>query len=401
MGIRFRKSIKVAPGVKVNLGKKSAGISFGGKYGGMSFNTKSGARARASAPGTGISYSTKIGGSGSSKSPSGKAASSGTGGNGGGCLLVCLKIILYMMLAALLIDFGWIAGIIWFIFYRKKLNDDPEKQKKMSVLVAIGSVLSFIVMVIMTISIITAPPTPEAITLSINAEGQQLEIGEEYILTADVSPSDASTSSIKFVVDRSLRAGIKQDTENPTQALLHTQAVGTINIHAESGDIKSNTLTLEIINHTDDSELQEIIETEDTEKPVDTEIGDTETENTEIQSSEATIDDFQKADTENETSESTNADGSSSNNETEMEAVVTPPVVQNNDTDTSSNFNTYNNESQQQTADSYILNTSTRKIHLPSCKSVAKIAPQNYSTSNLSIEELESQGYTKCGNCLK
>ena len=367
----------------------------------MSFNTKSGARARASAPGTGISYSTKIGGSGSSKSPSGKAASSGTGGNGGGCLLVCLKIILYMMLAALLIDFGWIAGIIWFIFYRKKLNDDPEKQKKMSVLVAIGSVLSFIVMVIMTISIITAPPTPEAITLSINAEGQQLEIGEEYILTADVSPSDASTSSIKFVVDRSLRAGIKQDTENPTQALLHTQAVGTINIHAESGDIKSNTLTLEIINHTDDSELQEIIETEDTEKPVDTEIGDTETENTEIQSSEATIDDFQKADTENETSESTNADGSSSNNETEMEAVVTPPVVQNNDTDTSSNFNTYNNESQQQTADSYILNTSTRKIHLPSCKSVAKIAPQNYSTSNLSIEELESQGYTKCGNCLK
>lgn len=62
MGLRFRKSFKVAPGVKVNLGKKSAGVSIGGKYGGVSFNTKSGARVRASAPGTGLSYSTKVGG---------------------------------------------------------------------------------------------------------------------------------------------------------------------------------------------------------------------------------------------------------------------------------------------------------------------------------------------------
>lgn len=31
MGLRFRKSIKVAPGVKVNLNKKSTSITFGGK----------------------------------------------------------------------------------------------------------------------------------------------------------------------------------------------------------------------------------------------------------------------------------------------------------------------------------------------------------------------------------
>lgn len=60
MGLRFRKSIKLAPGVKLNLGKKSAGISVGGKYGGMSFNSRSGSRARVSIPGTGISYSTSV-----------------------------------------------------------------------------------------------------------------------------------------------------------------------------------------------------------------------------------------------------------------------------------------------------------------------------------------------------
>lgn len=64
MGFRFRKSVKIAPGVKLNFGKKSAGMSIGGKYGGVSFNSKTGARVRASAPGTGLSYSTKISESG-------------------------------------------------------------------------------------------------------------------------------------------------------------------------------------------------------------------------------------------------------------------------------------------------------------------------------------------------
>ena len=60
MSLRFRKSIKLAPGVKLNLGKKSVGVSVGGKYGGVSYNSRNGARARVSAPGTGLSYSTSL-----------------------------------------------------------------------------------------------------------------------------------------------------------------------------------------------------------------------------------------------------------------------------------------------------------------------------------------------------
>lgn len=56
MGMRFRKTIKIAPGVKLNVGKKSAGISMGGKYGGISYNSKTGTKARTSIPGTGISF---------------------------------------------------------------------------------------------------------------------------------------------------------------------------------------------------------------------------------------------------------------------------------------------------------------------------------------------------------
>ncbi|MBD5395839.1 MAG: hypothetical protein HDR71_16615 [Lachnospiraceae bacterium] len=65
------------------------------------------------------------------------------------------------------------------------------------------------------------------------------------------------------------------------------------------------------------------------------------------------------------------------------------------------NFDTYDNQSQQQTTDAYVLNTHTKKIHYPSCSSVPKIAPQNYATSNASLEELEAQDYKPCGNCFK
>lgn len=56
MGMRFRKSIKLAPGVKLNVGKKSMGVSIGSKYGGVSVNSKTGVRGRVSVPGTGISF---------------------------------------------------------------------------------------------------------------------------------------------------------------------------------------------------------------------------------------------------------------------------------------------------------------------------------------------------------
>ena len=52
MGTRFRRSFKVAPGVRVNLNKKSASISFGPK----------GLKHTVSTTGKGLSYTTSSGG---------------------------------------------------------------------------------------------------------------------------------------------------------------------------------------------------------------------------------------------------------------------------------------------------------------------------------------------------
>ena len=71
MGFRFRKSIKLAPRMRLNVGKKSVGVSVGGKGARISTNTRSGTRVTVSSPGTGLSYSQKIGGR---ASPSGAHA---------------------------------------------------------------------------------------------------------------------------------------------------------------------------------------------------------------------------------------------------------------------------------------------------------------------------------------
>lgn len=62
MGLRFRKSFKVAPGVKVNLNKKSAGVTIGTKGAHYTVNTSGKRTASVGLPGTGLSYSTSSGG---------------------------------------------------------------------------------------------------------------------------------------------------------------------------------------------------------------------------------------------------------------------------------------------------------------------------------------------------
>lgn len=68
MGLRFRKSFKVAPGVKVNLNKKSTSVTFGGKGVHHTVSSSGKKTTTVGIPGTGISYSETSGTEKSSKS---------------------------------------------------------------------------------------------------------------------------------------------------------------------------------------------------------------------------------------------------------------------------------------------------------------------------------------------
>lgn len=59
MGLRFRKSIKLLPGVRLNIGLKSASVSIGGR--GATYNIGArGSRVSVGIPGSGLSYTTNI-----------------------------------------------------------------------------------------------------------------------------------------------------------------------------------------------------------------------------------------------------------------------------------------------------------------------------------------------------
>ena len=47
----------------------------------------------------------------------------------------------------------------------------------------------------------------------------------------------------------------------------------------------------------------------------------------------------------------------------------------------------------------YVLNTSTKKYHRPSCSSVSKIKDKNKAERHCAKEELENEGYEACSNC--
>jgi len=60
MAMRFRKSLKLAPGLRLNISKKGASVRVGPKGAGYTVGT-SGQRVSAGIPGTGVSVSSKIG----------------------------------------------------------------------------------------------------------------------------------------------------------------------------------------------------------------------------------------------------------------------------------------------------------------------------------------------------
>lgn len=98
MGFRFRKSFKVAPGVKLNLGKKSAGVSVGGKGFRKSFSTSGRSTTSVGIPGTGLSYVSTSGNSSNSKRSSSKGNNNMSSSKKGGCGIIAIPIFIVLLI---------------------------------------------------------------------------------------------------------------------------------------------------------------------------------------------------------------------------------------------------------------------------------------------------------------
>lgn len=109
MGLNFRKSINLGNGFKLNIGKKSVGISGGVKGARVSMNSSGRKTATFSIPGTGLSYTMNLGKKKSSKK---KGSNDDDNGNGNGLTVVLLIIIVILLLVILAAGFAWYKGLI-------------------------------------------------------------------------------------------------------------------------------------------------------------------------------------------------------------------------------------------------------------------------------------------------
>ncbi len=86
---------------------------------------------------------------------------------------------------------------------------------------------------------------------------------------------------------------------------------------------------------------------------------------------------------------------SASSNSSSQSNKSSPAQTQSSNVQSSSMLSSSTNK---QDVTQYVLNTSTKKFHLPTCSSVKKIKPENYATID-SRDSAIAQGYSPCKNC--
>lgn len=286
----------------------------------------------------------------------------------------------------------------------------------------------------------------ESISLSVPNRQPQYDINTEIPIEVSVLPEGAGTSSLEYIFE--------EGTTFTESKIITGDTEGTYEFYITSGDIKSNVLRITVVDMTareeakaakeaeaqrqaeekaakeaeaqrqaeeqaaKEAEAQRLAE-EQAAKEAEAEAqrlaeeqaskeaeAQRQAEEKAAKEAEAQRQAEEKAAKEAEAQRQAQEQttGQAEPNTQTSEQTQEPSGTQNNNTGTSggsSNFNTYDNASQQQTEATYVLNTNTMKIHHPTCSSVKKIAPQNYATSNSSLEELINQGYSTCGNCFK
>lgn len=127
-------------------------------------------------------------------------------------------------------------------FFRKRLDNDPEKQKRMAIIISVLSVVSFIFMLYSTLT----KPSLTSITISPDTTSQELEIGKNYIINVEFRPSNAETPVFEYNIDGS-SATFARSNADSAKAILHTLSEGTALISISSGEIHSNTLEFTIV----------------------------------------------------------------------------------------------------------------------------------------------------------
>lgn len=232
MGLRFRKSIKVAPGVKLNLNKKSVGITAGVKGAHYTINSKGKKTASVGIPGTGISYTSSSGGGTSSKTVQ-KQESTDTPKKNFGCLGIFLLILL-VCLAFPFLPLIWIPAIpvLIYFFFSKKYRDKRKRNLSIGFIILVASFILFLFI-----------DTNQITSLDVKCNKTTYDIHDIAELQLKAEPEAAEITELKISEN-----DIASLTFKNGKATLKFKKTGQLDFYLTAdGDVKSNTNTITVI----------------------------------------------------------------------------------------------------------------------------------------------------------
>ena len=221
MGLRFRKSFKIAPGVRLNLNKKSTSVTFGGKGFHHTISSTGKKTTTVGVPGTGISYSKTSGGNRGKTSHSHTPQSSS-----------------FLPDPPQRDERKWHEKTGWIIFFLIVFfpiglflmwKSNWKKAPKIIVSVLYGlALIAYIV-----------SPKLESVTLSADT-GQIYDINSEISIEVSTKPEDYSLSESSFNISGG------QITEKDGSFVFSASREGEYTVYVESDNVDSNKLTFSI-----------------------------------------------------------------------------------------------------------------------------------------------------------
>lgn len=221
MGMRFRKSFKIAPGVKLNLSKRGIGVSAGVKGARVSLNSKGRVTKSVGIPGTGISYvsSSKLGASkkkATAKKTSAKASTAFAAENPsadttptppvsdnssptpGGKMnpKSILRWVIYIAVICIATQISkklcypsmFLVGLFHLFQTRKTLADEQKKKK--------STIRTCCFLVFTVLGCLVTIPTPNVETIKLTADEDTMDINEEQLISFTYAPKDADASNL-------------------------------------------------------------------------------------------------------------------------------------------------------------------------------------------------------------
>ena len=243
MGLRFRKSFKVAPGVKVNLGKKSSSVTFGGKGMHYTVNSKGKTTKSVGIPGTGIYYTESSSG-GTKKettkpppivpNPESEFQNNNENKKKRGCLFYILAFFA-VCFALAIYSFMWLPGIIATIYFAIKKSDPAIKRKRLitSIAITLTSLLIFGWL----------GTAPEISSIQVEWGQDTYDINDTTEVKVSVIPDSAEIEDLRISANQIADLNYKDG-----QAIITFKKTGTASIFfTANGSVNSNTEKITVI----------------------------------------------------------------------------------------------------------------------------------------------------------